>query len=319
MKKTAIILFVVLFGTMQAKAQDLESIGDETSPVGAVEYQGIRYNNCYAVYSDEDEEYRFVCIIQNNPVTENCKPSAFELYFVLKKNEQTLPVGCFQHNSLGMTNENEVIKYAGFVRNYNEWDIAQHSYKSKQLNLYVLKLDANRYTIAGQMTLDNPANDTVNFVYSGEINNVPPEVCFITGYSPDDYKNSSGFLTVDNKKIPTPFVFQKWKNYEDVSIFFLDRFLIHDRELEYGVSFKLFPKHSIAETFVYSTTAQYRDEEVSCLPAFFNQDKTEYPDEATISISKTKKNEIYQVDYTLKFSDSRIVKGSYTGKIPDKE
>ena len=30
MKKTVIILFVVLFGTMQAKAQDLESIGDET-------------------------------------------------------------------------------------------------------------------------------------------------------------------------------------------------------------------------------------------------------------------------------------------------
>jgi len=319
MKKTVIILIAVLFGAMQAMAQDFESIGDETSPVGVVEYQGVRYNNCNAAYFDEDEEYMFISITQNNRVTESDIPTAFDLYFTLKKNRQMLPVGCFQYNSLETATENEVIKYAGFVKNYNEWDIAKHSYKSKLFNLYVLKLDANRYTIAGQMTLDNTTNDTVNFIFSGEISNVPQEVSSISFYIPDDYKNSSGFFTVDNKKIATPFVFQKWNDHEDVTIYLLDRILCRDRELEYGVSFKLFPKHSIAETFVYSITAQHRDEAVSCLPAFFNQDKTEYPDEATISISKTKKNEIYQVDYTLKFSDSRIVKGCYTGKIPDRE
>jgi hypothetical protein len=323
MKKTAFILstllFAVLFGTMQAKAYDFESICDETSPVGVVEYQGIRYNQCYAAYFDEDDEYMFVSISQNNRVTENHTPTAFDLYFMLKKDRQTFPVGCFQYNALETANENEVIQNAGFVRIHNEWGIAQRSYKSKQLNLSILKLDANRYTIVGQMTLDNPANDTVNFVFSGEINNVPLEVSSISFYIPDDYKNSSGFFTVDNKKIATPFVFQKWNGYEDVTIYLLDRVLCRDRELEYGVSFKLFPKHSIAETFVYSIAAKYRHEAVSCMPAFFNQDRTEYPDEATISISKTKKNEIYQVDYSLKFSDNRIVKGSYTGKIPDRK
>ena len=52
---------------------------------------------------------------------------------------------------------------------------------------------------------------------------------------------------------------------------------------------------------------------------FFNQQNIEKPVNATVIITKTKQRDVYKIDYALKLSDNRIVKGVYTGKITERE
>jgi hypothetical protein len=287
----------------------------DASSVGVVEYQGVKYKNCHAEFFDIDDEQVYMAITQNSGAAP-FELAAFELYFTLKKNNRLFPAGYFRYDAAEPA-ANGAIVAAGFVRIYTDWSAAQHQYPGKQATVYIQPLGENRYTIAGQITLDNPANDTVDFVLSGGINYVSPEVMSISAYFPDDYKNSSGFMTVENKKIKTPFVYHTWEKGR-AKIYLLDRVLLFDKKLEYGVSFELEPRHTIYGIFVYNKNMSIEDDVTICRPAFFNKHRTEYPDEATLTITETKYQE-YKVDYTLKFSDNRIVKGSYKGKIPKRD
>ena len=314
MKKTIIILgiFALIAGCCTSVAAQGKNIQD----VRILEFRGTTYNDLYVAYFNDFEENIFVSITQGNGEIDKQTPPEFDLYFILKKDNDTIPVGDFHYNTDLSADDHRETNIAGFVQYYTQWHTAEHSYGHKQFSLHIQALDNNHYSLKGEMILDNPANDTVKFNYMGEMNYVLPEVTRVTVYSPSDYKNSSGHFTMDGKKINTPFVFYENEKNSVTKIYLLDRVLLFDKKLEYGVSFELNPNHSFEGTFTYNKDIADEDQINYCRPAFFNQSITEYPNEATITIRKTKQHETYQIDYALTFSDNRIVKGVYTGKIP---
>ena len=292
-----------------------EAAAEPVEAVRSLEFRGTTYDDCRAVYYDEDE-YVFIYINWNDGEINRYTLPEFELCYMLRKDNDAMLGGDFYYDSALQEDEDGKVRIADFTQYYPQWSFAAHSYKSKHFNIHSRDLGDEHYSLKGEMILDNPANDTVRFNYTGKIHNEFPEVTDIYVYSPDDYKNSSGHFTMNDKKINTPFVFYESGNNIAAKIYLLDRVLRFDNKLEYGVSFELNPAHPFEGTFTYNKGIADEDQINYCRPAFFNQSITEYPNEATITIRKTKQYEIYQIDYALKFSDNRIVKGTYTGKIP---
>ena len=260
--------------------------------LGIVEYQGQRYEGCRAiVFTNEDVVY----IQISQPEKDYHTP--FHLYIKLGLIDGKLPTGNFD-NSLF------------FIRNYEHWSLASHSFHTKQSNLYVQSFSEGYYNMVGSVELDIEEKDIVDFMFWGPLSYESIEVKRITVINPDDYSHNQGKLTIGEETVSMPVGFRDWLPNSQ-KIYILDRIIPHDQNLEYGVYFE-FPRGEFpVGTFKTDNVSQ------PFKAAFFNKYKTEYPSETELDIKWDKKKKRYEITYLMNFPDGKTIKGSYMGKVPE--
>ena len=264
-----------------------------------VEYQGKTYS-CYVSMSNYENEISLT-FAESNKKENPYAFTPFQIHINLNSETGKLPFGLFG---------NEHIQSAGLVRYYTDWHITRHPYHATTTYLIIKPQAEDEYIIYGEMILDNTTSDTVRFSYQGPIDTQQNEVLFITAFGFDD--KARGHFILENKKQDMPFAF--FTSQDDLStLYIMDNLFLKSHAIEYGIYFKVrdagmyLPRGS----FQFDNTTL--EDEQSSKVAFFNKNKTEYPEKATCTISLNK--EIYTVKYQLKMKDGRILNGTYIGKI----
>jgi hypothetical protein len=249
-----------------------------------------------------------ISLTQNDPLNNPYGFSEYNINIGIENNTNDFSKDFYIYDSENNESSNNMLSSA-ISQNYKDWSTAKHRYEGKSTQLSIQEINDSIYFISGKIEFSN--NKKMQFIYTGTVPRIRPEVLYVSHYSPSDYKDSKGQMTIGNKKINTPYVYQ-YTNNDSVKLYIMDRILVMDRNLQYAVSFQL-----PLDLGINTGTYIYDKSNMNYIPAFFNQNKTDYPDEAILKISY-KKREIYQIDYTLKFENGQDIKGTYTGKIPDR-
>ena len=293
MKRTILTTIICLFIAANSFAQS------GTCGTGIVEYKGQQYEGCRATaFTYEDIIY----IQINQPEKDYFTP--FRLCIRLKLVDGKLPTGYFS------TSESNSDNSLVFIRSYEDWSLANHTFQSKQANFYVQSFSDGFYNISGSLELDIEEKEVIDFMFWGQISYENIEVTKVTTFDTKDYSNNKGQLMVDEKTISTPVGFKDWLPNSQ-KIYILDRMIVLDQQLEYGVYFEFPHGEFPVGTFKTDSVSQ------PFKAAFFNKYKTEYPSETELTIKWNKRKQEYDINYSMNFANGQVVKGSYAGKIPE--
>ena len=304
MKKHISLFSLLLFGISTYAQNDYFYYYLDNHSFGVVQYQGELYSDCHASMYSLDDNTVIFSISENDKKNNPYGNSDFNLYLKIQKEKLI--------NSNISYSCNEENEQAAFLWEFTDWK-AQHYYASKDSKIYIQNWKDNYYSISGKLLLDNLDNDSVQFSYFGKVEEVNPEVLSLFSYKFNDPKDNNGKLFIDDKTVEIPFALLERKQNVSFEIFFMDRFIFHDKELEYAVSFKIDYNSFLIEKDV---VFEYNQENRDMFPAFFNRNKTEYPKEAILKIKKPKK-EVYQIEYSMKLDNGSVIKGNYKGKFTE--
>lgn len=273
------------------------------SSLGIVSYNDSIFENCYASMYEYQPDSLMIFLSPINKEKNPYAVSPFDLYFSVSKNDILK-----SPDPLYLENKDMNLF---FFEKFPDWHIAEHSYNSKDGKIYLQKWENNYFSVSGNISLDNKENYMVQFFYYGTIDLVPQEVSFIQALNINDPEESEGKLFVEDREINIPFTFLIGEK-DSIKVFFMDRFLYEDRNLEYAVSFQLNRNSLPIEKNI---TYNFSQTDRNMNAAFFDNGKNRIPEEAILKINKPNKNGIYKIEYSMRLVDERIIKGKYKGKL----